>query len=86
MNKYIIIDAEAIEKRIEELENTEAIDRQDGIEIYKEMYVLKQILSKSTPLIPEIEDAYDAGKLDEEFSLIFDNPKGKYISNLKFDI
>ena len=47
---------------------------------------LKQILSQSTPLIPEIEKAYEAGKLDEELSKTFDNPKGRYISNLKLDI
>ena len=62
MSKYVIIDAESIQNRIEELENTEALDRQDGIEIYKEIYVLKQILSQSTPLITEIEKTLEQAK------------------------
>ncbi len=97
MNKeYVIIDKSLLEKRIEELENTEDADRKDGIEIYKEMYVLKQILSQSTPLIPEIEKAFDEGKgvgiisyqpqwhtLDKK---LYNDRKHDYISNLKLDI
>ena len=62
-NEYIIANKTDIQKRIEELESTEAADRKDGIEIYKEMYVLKQILSQSTPLIPEIEKAFNYGTI-----------------------
>lgn len=95
MKNYVIIDADTIQKRIEELENTEAADRKDGIEIYKEMYVLKQILSQSTPLIPEIENAFDAGKegwyqqkenAQGFYVSKFHGKREDYISNLKLDI
>jgi len=86
--KYIIIDAEAIQKRIEELEKkSKEIYYREGIDEYDFAKLeLEEFLSQSTPLIPEIEKAYDAGKLDEELSKTFDNPKGRYISNLKLDI
>lgn len=51
-----------------------------------ELDTLKQIISQSTSLIPEIEKAYEAGKLDNELSLYFDNPKERFLSNLKLDI
>lgn len=86
MNKYIIIDAEAIEKRIEELEKIEVLDEKEDIRIFAKINELKQFLFQSTPLIPEIEKAYEAGKLDEELSLSFDNPKGRFIANLKLDV
>ena len=82
-NEYIIINKTLLEKRIEELENTEAADRKDGIEIYKEMYVLKQILSQSTPLIPEIDKAYWAGM---QFVGEDKGSPNEYITNLKLDI
>lgn len=47
---------------------------------------LQDFLSQSTPLIPEIEKAYEAGKLDNKLSLSFDNPKGRYFSSLELDI
>ena len=50
-NKYVIINAEAIQKRIEELEK---IDEKEIWE-HMEYDTLKHILSQSTPLIPEIE-------------------------------
>jgi len=91
MSKYIIIDAEAIQKRIEELKESLAISEsnKDNIRASIESFEIRQLewcLSQSTPLIPEIEKAFDAGKLDKELSLCFDNPKGRYISNLKLDI
>lgn len=81
-NEYIIVNKTAIQKRIEELEK---IDEKEIWE-HMEFDTLKQILSQSTPLIPEIEKAYDAGTLDRQLSLSFDYPKGRYISNLKLDI
>jgi len=78
--EYIIIDKTAIQKRIEDLEELNTEPAIGGI------MVLKQILSQSTPLIPEIEKAYNAGKLHNELSITFDNPQGRYISNLKLDI
>jgi hypothetical protein len=79
MNKdeYIIINKTAIQKRIEELEKTNQIQRVDELE---------NVLSQSTSFISEIDKAYDAGKLDEELSKMFDNPKGRYLSSLKLDI
>ena len=52
--EYVIIDKKAIENRLEKLKvfqyhNQEAI------------YELEQILSQSTPLIPEIEKSFDSG-------------------------
>ncbi len=46
--------------------------------ILSEYEILK---SKLKPLIPIVENAYDAGILDKEFSLCFDNPKGRYINS-----
>ena len=45
-----------------------------------------RIKSKLKPLIPIVENAYDAGMLDKELSLSFDNPKGRYLSSIKLDI
>jgi len=66
------------------------------VKVETELSLLKQILSQyhicyhnalqSTPLIPEIEKAYDAGIKDKELSQMFDNPKGRYVYNLKLDI
>lgn len=87
MSEYIIINAEAIQKKIEELEWSLNNIPESYIPKHEaQIYALKQLLSQSTLLIHEIEKAYDAGKLNEELSNTFDNPKGRYISNLKFDI
>lgn len=77
MKNYVIIDAEAIQKRIEEIELYEGSAFNED---------LKQILSQSTPLIPELDKAYEAGKLDEELRQVFDNPKGRYLNNINLDI
>ena len=94
-NEYVIINKTAIQQKIEELEK----ERQEHEKVHIKMFdsiwaaktsqaidLLREILSLSTPLIPEIEKAYDAGKLDMELSQTFDNPKGRYLSNLKLDI
>lgn len=56
MDEYVIINKTDIQKRIEELEKISPLDRlcHDGM-IECEEKVLKEILSQSTPLIPEIE-------------------------------
>ena len=87
--EYIIISKTALEKRIEELEKQRLLELKD--DFYDTLYLgeinsLKQILSQSTPLIPEISKAYDAGIKDKELSQMFDNPKGRYVYNLKLDI
>jgi len=89
MKNYVIIEATAIQKRIEELEKQRLLELKD--DFYDTLYLgeinsLKQILSQSTPLIPEISKAYDAGIKDKELSQMFDNPKGRYVYNLKLDI
>lgn len=89
MTQYAIINIETIQKRIEELEKQRLLELKD--DFYDTLYLgeinsLKQILSQSTPLIPEISKAYDAGIKDKELSQMFDNPKGRYVYNLKLDI
>jgi hypothetical protein len=75
-DEYIIINKTTLQKRIEELEKSnEAM-------WWKERDSLKQILSQSTSLIPEIEKAIDAPKKYPWSS----NVKKDYISNLKLDI
>ena len=74
-NEYIIINKTAIQKRIEELEGYK-----DEPEI-TELKIYKEILSQSTPLIPEIEKAW----LDGNTSSTKDY-KEDYITNLKLDI
>lgn len=121
--KYIIIDAEAIQKRIEELEKEltyhqewykkarENYDRDrkfwrqaDDGEMQvasgaasttaQEIKILKELLSQSTSLIPEIEKAWEDGRngtaLVGNFPFVETKYVNKtsedYISNLKLDI
>ena len=88
MSKHVIIDAEAIQKRMKELEKSLQNEPNPflNVQYNSELDTLRRLLHLSTPLIPEISKAYDAGKLDKQLSEIFDNPKGRFISNLKFDI
>lgn len=85
--EYIIISKTDIQQRQRILESfcvtakkvgmvTDAIDR--------EIEILKQILSQSTPLIPEIEKAWVDGfsRPDQDY----EEQKQDYISNLKLDI
>ena len=122
MSKYVIIDSEAIQKRIEDLEKElqsheawyekarENYNRDRKIwgqahdgemrlashaasEVRNEIKTLKQTLSSSTPLIPEIEKAFDAGyDLNTWEQLEIPNEERDYlneqdyIKNLKLDI
>lgn len=90
MNEYVRINKTAILKRIEELEekskHNELVGEYDMEgEIISE---LKQILSQSTPLIPEIEKAYDVGSYNHhsQHTEKYDTLKQLHISNLKLDI
>ena len=90
-DEYIIIKKTAIQKRIEELEKAQKENPlTEAIWAFAKQE-LKQILSQSTPLIPEIEKAFDEGFNSEE-EIYKGNPTGKiigkedYISNLKLDI
>lgn len=84
-NEYIIINKSQIEKRIEELEKQRLLELKD--DFYDTLYLgeinsLKQILSQSTPLIPEIEKAFDEAS-DPKATHI---TRLNYINNLKLDI
>lgn len=88
MSKYVIIDAEAIQKEIEELkkqydQKSELNDNQWCSIIAGQILALERILSKSTPLIPEIKKAYNYGVL---YSHSIKKTSNDYISNLKLDI
>jgi len=86
MSKYVIIDAEAIQKRIEELEKEYNQEPEEHMKDWflGQIEALKQILSQSTPLIPEIEKAFDLGFSTPESC--YKEDKQDYISNLKLDI
>ena len=91
MKNYVIIDADTIQKRIEELKPTLMISDKNE----KEISTLEQILSQSTPLIPEnikplqelIDEGYDpydsAHHLQVQRML---KVIQEYLSNLKLDI
>ncbi len=99
--EYVIISKTAIQKRIEECEEVilELSDRNPTdweeaknkvlLKNKTELNLLREILSQSTPLIPELQKTWnsaytDALSIDEETykPLFFED----YISNLKLDI
>ena len=96
--EYIVISKTAIQKRIEELEKEVAFYNKVGalhlnpnkVKAETELSLLKQILFQSTPLIPVVEKAFDAGSSIESWSdfgvrMTYENSKD-YITNLKIDI
>lgn len=109
-DEYIIINRTAIQKRIEELEeelqNLENLERKYRDKSWDEQYailpeqigLLKTILSQSAPLIPVVENAFDAGRTvknykgewKETFSDVMTSAKYEeskdYIKNLKLDL
>lgn len=64
MDEYIIINKSVLEKRIKELEQQAVsfIPSHEATICYKKLDELKQILSQSTPLISEIEKAFDKAR------------------------
>ena len=101
MNNYVIIDADKLKLRIEDLEKTTLVREKDIVE-YE---VLKYWLNQSTPLIPEIEKAFDEGQnrmqheiierlglryqteqISQSTILNMEVHSEDYISNLKLDI
>ena len=90
-NKYIIINKTAIQKRIEELIKKANTYKKEELEIMYigcqfQIKVYKEILSQSTPLIPEIEKAIDYGIRKSFGSKKHSEIRQDYISNLKLDI
>jgi predicted transcriptional regulator len=105
-NEYIIINKTTLQKRIEELTKEKErfnkfIDTIEYNVLNSLIKQLEQILSQSTPLIPEIEKAIDFGKdCIREHSYIAEDWNNtpiieyhdsteeinRYISNLKLDI
>jgi hypothetical protein len=88
-NEYRIFNATPIQKRIEELKESLATSEahNDKIRAGIETFEIKQLewcLSQSTPLIPEIEKAFDLGFSTPESC--YKEDKQDYISNLKLDI
>ena len=91
--EYIIINKTTTQKRVEELR--QVCNRELGYASDKIYFELDNLLSQSTPLIPEIEKAFDAGKdglyqkMDSNQGFYVGKFKGlkqDYISNLKLDI
>ena len=97
-NEYIIVNKTDILKRIEELEKEYILlsnksdrslsDLEEEREIVGEQRALSNLLSQSTPLIPEIEKSYDAGSYNHhsQYTEEYNNLKQKDISKLKLDI
>lgn len=88
-NEYIIVNKTDILKRIEELEKANEDFKHAKTHnptmaaCEATLSTLKQILSQSTPLIPEIDKAYWAGM---QFVGEDKGSPNEYIANLKLDI
>lgn len=77
MTEYIIINKTAIQQRIEELDATDTASWEYQL---GQINTLNEVLSQSTPLIPQIEKAlYAKGAW-------FEDEVQDYISKLKLDI
>lgn len=99
MDEYIIINKTAIQKRIEELEKERQEHEKVPIGTFDSIWaaktsqaidLLREILSQSTPLIPEIEKAFKEGYRtlnNTSFdSKGYNGVEKNYISNLKLNI
>lgn len=85
--EYIIINKTPIQRRIEILKDEMEEHSYNSEEYYirnLEKTILEEVLSQSTPLIPEIEKAFDVSNNYTEKS--FEDFKKDYITNLKLDI
>ena len=89
-NKYAIINIETIQKRIDELESIIKITEPDfKCVLVAEQVALAQVVSQSTPLIPEIEKSIKQGiRLGKTSQSVIEQfeRKQEYINNLKLDI
>lgn len=106
-NKYIIINKTLLEKRIEELEKERVLHEKVDIGMFDSIWAAKtsqaidlliEVLSLSTPLIPDIKDiqlwlskqSYQKEYGEQEYMMYYDVDIPKiiqdYISNLKLDV
>ena len=91
-DEYIIVNKTGIRKRIAELEARDNLNTPDREWSYTkgQEYALKQVLSQSIPLIPEIEKAFDSGcayTVGSHKDMVQIHPdKQEYINNLKLEI
>lgn len=89
-NEYIIVNKTAILETIEELKASLNFIPESYISKHlAQIYAFEQVLLKSTPLIPEIEKAFDAGGVfcfNVNIENKYDGDKNEYISKLKLDI
>lgn len=100
-NEYVIINKETIQKRIEELKNyfkEKQLSNIESVAYNHSILELKEILSQSTPLIPDIKDiqiwlskqSYQKEYGEQEYMMYYDVDIPKiiqdYITNLKLDI
>jgi hypothetical protein len=90
-NEYVIINKTEWLKVMET--NQKPAAHYDGIYVSEAQNaradLIEDILSKSTPLIPEIEKAFDAGGVfcfNVNIDKKYDGDKQDYITNLKLDI
>ena len=90
-DEFIVINKTVIQKRIERLKQSREVEPDNSQQSYLngKIKVAEEILSQSTPLIPELQKTWntayiDAMSIDEETykPLFFED----YISNLKLNI
>lgn len=82
--EYIIISKTAIQQRIDDLKATDTASWEYQL---GQINTLNEVLSQSTPLIPEIEKAFEAGIDAKLLSVAKINCTVQdYIANLKLDI
>ena len=91
MDKYTIINESKFLKRIEDLKNAISkciLPEQQHLKdlFEQELEIKTQILSQSTPLIPEIEKAWETCSKLRSGQNVGVRNKTEYISNLKLDI
>ena len=85
LKNYIILDLQTIDERIEQLREELNISEAnlDSIRAGIEYHQIKELIRIKELGIPSIilaEQAYEAGKLDKELSIMFDNPKGRFLN------
>ena len=91
MTEYIIINKTAIQQRIDQIQKSFKVSKDNEDEIragieHFELEQLKWVLSQSTPLIPEIEKSIDYGIRKSFSSKKHNEVRQDYILNLKLDI